>query len=249
MAPEVDCFLQEPSSSARERSGSDSSPESPAEEYERWVTWWEQALDMPEWWQELVEIPEVDDYQELAQMIWAPFKLLWGVSKLHDVENYSLAPPAHPYLCWKDVLPLPNPLVSCWDIREEQLEKAVAYVQALQFWVEKSNLPTQGQQCLLVGSVLELRAVMGPYVSFPDDAILDGVVLPEGFWEDQQENHFQEHSASPSQALSFTGVILNNRESSRIYFSASTSICYLLLIAALEEGNLFCDKYMYMSLK
>ena len=88
LAPEVDYFLQEPASSVRERSGSDSSPEPPAEEYERWVTWWGQALAMPEWWQALEEIPEVDNYWELAQMIWASFELPQWVNKLHDVENY-----------------------------------------------------------------------------------------------------------------------------------------------------------------
>ena len=114
-------------------------PEPPAEEYKRWVTWWGQALKYT--WM-VAEIPEVDNYQELAQMIWASFELPWWVSKLHDVENYYLAPPQHPYVCQKDFLPLPNPQFPCWDIREEQLEKTVAYVQALQFWVEKSNLPT-----------------------------------------------------------------------------------------------------------
>ena len=83
-------------SSKKERSGSDSSPEPPAEDYERWVTWWWQELNMPEWWQELAEIPEVDDYWELTQMIWASFKLPQLVSKLHDVENYYLAPLAPP---------------------------------------------------------------------------------------------------------------------------------------------------------
>ena len=37
----------------------------------------------------------------------------------------------------------------------------------------------------------------------------------------------------------FSGVILTNRESSRIYLSANIST---FLIAALEVGNLFCDK-------
>ena len=47
-----------------------------------------------------------------------------------------------------------------------------------------------------------------------------------------------------------TGVslseIFNNSESSRTYFSASASI---FLIAGLDYGNLFCDKYKYKSLK
>ena len=62
----------------------------------------------------------------------------------------------------------------------------MAYAQALQYWMEKSNLPMLGQPCLLVGSILKLREVMEPYVSF-DDTILDGVAPPEGFLEDQPE--------------------------------------------------------------
>ena len=199
LAPDVDCFLQELASSTRERSGSDSSPEPPAEEYKRWVTWWGQALDMPEWWQELAEIPEVDDYWEMAQMIWASFELPQQVSELHDVENYYLAPLAPPCLHQKDFLLPPNPQLPYWDIREEQLEKTVSYVQALQFWAEKFNPPTLGQPCLLAGSILELRAVMEPYVSFPDDAVLDSVAPPDGFWEDQPETTIS-RSAQPGPA-------------------------------------------------
>ena len=47
-------------------------------------------------------------------------------------------------------------------------------------------------------------------------------------------------------AASFSGVILNNREPCRIYHLVIAST---FLIATLEDGNLFCDKYMYMSLK
>ena len=55
----------------------------------------------------------------------------------------------------------------------------VDYAQALQFWVEKADLPTQGQPHLLVGSVLELKEAMGCYVSFPDDAVFGSMALPE----------------------------------------------------------------------
>ena len=41
-------------------------------------------------------------------------------------------------------------------------------------------------------------------------------------------------------AVSFSGVILNNRESNRIYLSANV---YTFLITTLKVGNLFCEKY------
>ena len=47
-------------------------------------------------------------------------------------------------------------------------------------------------------------------------------------------------------AVSFSDDILNNNESNKTYFSANVSI---FLIAGLEDGSLFCNKYKYKSLK
>ena len=80
----------------------------------------------------------------------------------------------------------------------------VAYAQALQFWVEKANLPTQGQPCLLVGSVLELREEMKHYVSFPDEAIFSGMALPEEPSTTQSEEATPK-SAQPMQTNSPVG--------------------------------------------
>ena len=68
---------------------------------------------------------------------------------------------------------------ACWDIRELQQAKMVAYAQALQFWAEKANLPTQGQPCLLAGSIAELKEGMKCYVSFSDKDIFSGMALPK----------------------------------------------------------------------
>ena len=53
-------------------------------------------------------------------------------------------------------------------------------------------------------------------------------------------------SGTARTAVSFSWLILNNRASHRIYFSASVST---LLITALEEGSLFGDKVKYRSVK
>ena len=184
---DVDCFLQELASSTREDSGNDSSPEPPAEDYERWVTWQGQALNMPDWWQELAEISEVDDPQELARKIRASFELPQQIGELHGMENYHLALLAPPWLCQKDFLLPQDPKFPCSDIWMAQVEKMMAYALVLQFWAEKSNLPAPGQPHLLVGSVLELREVMESYFSFPTDAILSRVAPLEGFLEEQLE--------------------------------------------------------------
>ena len=92
LGPEVNHFLQELASKSREDSESNSSSEPPAEEHKRWVMWRWWALDMPSWWQELVKIPEVEDFQELAQKIWASFELPQRMSKLHHMENTTWLP-------------------------------------------------------------------------------------------------------------------------------------------------------------
>ena len=177
LGPEVNHFLQELAGSLEEDDRNRSSPEPLVEEYERWVTWQAWAHDMPDWWLELAKIPGVDNHQELAQKVQASFKLPWWISEWHGMENYHQAPPAPPCICQKVFLPKPDPKFACQDIRESQLEKTVAYAQALQFWVEKANLPTQGQPHLLVGSMLELREVMECYVSFPDNAVFGAMAL------------------------------------------------------------------------
>ena len=95
------------------------------------------------------------------------------------MENYHQAPPVLPCICWKSFLPWPDLKFACQDIRESQLQKTVAYAQAIQFWVEKANLPSQGQPCLLAGSILELREEMKHYVSLPDETIFSSMALPE----------------------------------------------------------------------
>ena len=47
-------------------------------------------------------------------------------------------------------------------------------------------------------------------------------------------------------AVSFSGIILNNKESRRMFHSLKAST---FLIAVVEDGNLFGDKYKNMSLK
>ena len=55
----------------------------------------------------------------------------------------------------------------------------MVYAQALQFWVEKANLPSWDQPCLLVGSIVEFREEMKCYVSFSDEDIFSGMALLE----------------------------------------------------------------------
>ena len=130
-------------------------------------------------------IPGLSDFQELAWKIRASFELPWQMSEIHDIKNYYMAAPAPKCICQREFLPPPNPMFPCWDIWEGQLQKTVAYAQALHYWAEKPNPPMPGQPCLLVRCVLELQRMMEPYVTFSHDTILDGATLQEGSLEDQ----------------------------------------------------------------
>ena len=55
----------------------------------------------------------------------------------------------------------------------------IAYARALQHWVEEINLPAGGGPCLLAEGVKELREEVKWYLSFSDEEVFWGVVLPE----------------------------------------------------------------------
>ena len=95
------------------------------------------------------------------------------------MENYHQAPPAPPCPLKKNFLPPPNSIFACWDIREVQREKMVAYARALQYWAEKNDLPTGGKPHLLAESVKELQEEMKCYLSFSDKEVFKGMTLLE----------------------------------------------------------------------
>ena len=113
LGPEVDHFLQEMAWSLEEENRDRPSPETPLEEYEKWVTWRDQAHDRPGWWQELVKVPDVNDHNELAWKVWASFKLPQWISEQHNMRNYDQALLALPCICQKDFLPQPDPKFTC----------------------------------------------------------------------------------------------------------------------------------------
>ena len=113
------------------------------------------------------------DCKELAWKVQASFHLPKWASELNRMENYHQAPPAPPCLLRRNFLPPPNCIFACWDIWEMQREKMVAYAQALQYWVEKTDLPTGGKPCLLAESVKELWEEMRCYLSFLDKEVFE----------------------------------------------------------------------------
>ena len=72
-----------------------------------------------------------------------------------------------------------NTIHASRDVCEIPQEKTVAYAQALQHWVEKTDLPAGGKPCLLALSIRELRKELGSYLSFSDEEVFRGLELPE----------------------------------------------------------------------
>ena len=89
------------------------------------------------------------------------------------------APPVPPCLCRQRFMPLAKSIYACRDIREIPWEKVVAYAKALQHWAEEINLPAGGGPCLLAENVKELREEVKWYLSFSNEEVFWGVVLPE----------------------------------------------------------------------
>ena len=89
------------------------------------------------------------------------------------------APPTPPCLCWQRFMPPAQSIYACRDIGEIPQEKVVAYARALQHWVEEINLPVGGGPRLLAEGMKELREAVKWYLSFSDEEVFWGVVLPE----------------------------------------------------------------------
>ena len=78
-----------------------------------------------------------------------------------------MAPPAPRCICQEEFLPPPDPMFPCWDIREGQLQKTVAY-DASPTVLGREGQPADARltTAFWQGTVLKLRRTMEPYVSF-----------------------------------------------------------------------------------
>ena len=118
-------------------------------------------------------------------------------SEAQDVENDYLAPLAPKCIQQKDFLPPANPIFPCQDISKGQSQKTLAYAQAMQYWVEKSNPPMPSQPCLLVECMLKLRWAMETYITFSDDAVLGVLPLKKGPWKNKPGQLFPRRPSQP----------------------------------------------------
>ena len=140
---------------------------------------------MPDWWEELVAIPHVDDAWKLTQKVQASFEIPQVRYQVLWVTNDYSVPPAPKCINRKAFLPVPDPEMPCQDYREGQLQKTLAYAQALQYWAEKTNLPGPGERHLLARCVQELRWAMRPFTTFSDCTVLEGAMHNLGSPEEE----------------------------------------------------------------
>ena len=127
---------------------------------------------MPALWQELWEVPGQDDLWEFARRVWALFQLPKVSCHTAKVENDYSATPAPHSLDRDCFLPIQDMWFGGQDLQLKQLQKTLAYIKALQHWVEKAQPLTPGKPCQLAESVLELQHEMDPLTMFTDEDVL-----------------------------------------------------------------------------
>ena len=89
------------------------------------------------------------------------------------------APPVPACLCRQRFMPLAESIYACRDIREITQEKVVAYARTLHHFAKENNPLARGKPELLAESVMELREEVKWYLSFTNEEVFQGVVLPE----------------------------------------------------------------------
>ena len=93
------------------------------------------------------------------------------------VENDYSVPPT-PHCLERDAfLPISTGNFSCQDYQMKQPQKTLTYTKALQFWLEKAQLPPLGQLDQLAECVRELRDYLEPLTSFTDEEALTNDML------------------------------------------------------------------------
>ena len=182
---ELEYFLREQTATQGAEEGCDLPPEPSVENYEVWVEWQGHHMHKPDWWEEVVAIPQAEDPWKLTRKVQTSFEIPQVRCKALQTRNNNSAPLAAKCINRKAFLPVPDPVKPCQDYREGQPWKTLAYTQALQYWVEKANLPSPGGMYLLVRFVQELRWAMRLFTTFSDCAVLEGMTSNLGTPEEQ----------------------------------------------------------------
>ena len=178
LQPEVASFLQGSPNTSDNEDGK-VPPEPAVLNFAEWVSWKAARCDTPSWWMELSTVPGENNTRRLAREVRASFQLPWWMHELESKEALFQAPLAPPCLHRRRFMPLLISIFASQDIKEIPWEKTIAYAQALQHWAKQNSPPVRGEPRLLAESVLELRKEVDFYLSFTDEEVFQGVVLPK----------------------------------------------------------------------
>ena len=129
------------------------------------------ATRLPYWWEELIAIRDVEDVWRLAWKIQASFKVPSVRMEAPKGQLFTVPPVLK---CIQRCEFLLDGLL-CQDVRMKPHQMTLAYARALQYWVEKVNLPVSGDPHPLVICLRELRQQVGMYITCNEQEILYGL--------------------------------------------------------------------------
>ena len=118
-------------------------PKPSPEDSNHWVLWHACWVETLAWWPELWRVPNQTDIPQFARQVqvWASFQMPKVRCHTKKMENdYSVLPT--PQCIERDAF-LPFSTMKCGvlDYHMKQPHKILVYAKALQFWVEKAQLP------------------------------------------------------------------------------------------------------------
>ena len=132
LEPDLESFLEAPTSTQAAGDRHGSLPEPSIENYEVWLEWQAQQVDTPDWWGELVTIPNAGATHKICASFEVP------QVRCKALRDYTM-PPAPKCVQRKMFLLVPNPHLPCQDYHLKEPWRTLAYAQALQYWAEKAN--------------------------------------------------------------------------------------------------------------
>ena len=170
--PELEHFLEMPTTSQGTRDRWSFLPELSIENYDQWLEWKAHQLDTPHWWEELTTILGVGDVKRLAQKICASFKVPAVRHEVFKGQVFTV-PPA-PKCINRNMFLMDD--LSYQDVQLKPHWMTLAYAQVLQYWVEEANPLAPSEPHPLAMSVCELRWHMGKYTTFCYHDVFKGLV-------------------------------------------------------------------------
>ena len=102
-------------------------------------------METPVWWSKLHRVLNQRDTIQFTKQVWASFQIPKAKCLAQGMENDYKLPPTPHCTEWDAFLPFGTGNFASQDYRMKKPQKMLAYAKALQFWVEKAQLPLPGQ--------------------------------------------------------------------------------------------------------